>query len=126
MKSELADKNDNNNITGFKNERCDEIFKEYDVTFSQEKRVALIQELDHIATAEHPYVFSWYQPCQRVLYWNKFGVPEFGLRRTLEYEDALVTWWFDPAKNNELKKARKSGTSLKEQPLEIHYWEDQR
>ena len=122
LKSELADMNDNNNITGFKSARCDEIFKQYDVAFSQEERRALIQDVDKIVTAEHPYVLAWYQPCQRIMYWNKFGVPEFGLRRTSDYDDAYITWWHDANKEATLKAARKSGKPLDLQPLEIRFW----
>ncbi len=38
----------NNNITGFKNARVDEMLEQYDVEFDQKKRVALIQEIDGI------------------------------------------------------------------------------
>ena len=42
--SQLADQNDNNNITGFANSRCDELFKQYDVAFTQEERRNIIPE----------------------------------------------------------------------------------
>ncbi len=123
FKSELADVDDTNNITGFKSERCDELFKEYDVAFSQEERVRIIQEIDGLVYEQHPYVLSWYQPCQRVMYWNKFGMPEYGFHRVLEWEDAFATWWLDPEKKKALDKARKAGDKLPAEPLEIRYWE---
>jgi microcin C transport system substrate-binding protein len=121
--SKLADMDDNNNITGFKNERCDELFKKYDLAFSQQERVEIIQEVDHIAYNDHPYVLEWYQPCQRVLYWNKFGMPDYGFHRTSEWEDAFATWWVDPAKDKALKDARRNSKSLPVPPLEVHAWE---
>ncbi|MBM79186.1 MAG: hypothetical protein CMJ78_01170, partial [Planctomycetaceae bacterium] len=124
LNSELADKNDNNNITGFKNARVDEICKQYDVSFDQNERRALIQEVDKIVTDEHPYVLWWYQPCQRVMYWNKFGVPEYGFRRVADYDDFYTTWWIDPDKEAKLKDARKNDQKLEVPPIEIHYWEE--
>ena len=123
LNSELADKNDNNNITGFKNERVDEICKLYDVSFDQEERRKLIREVDGIVSNTHSYVLSWYQPCQRVMYWNKFGIPEYGLRRVADYDDFYQTWWVDPDKEAKLKAARKADEALEVPPLEIHYWE---
>ena len=122
MHSSLADKNDNNNITGFKSERCDELFKKYDVAFTQEERRAIVREIDGLIYEQHPYVLAWYQPCQRVMYWNKFGMPDYGFHRVLEWEDAFATWWVDPEKLKALKQARKNNTSLPIPPLENKYW----
>jgi len=126
LKSSLADKNDNNNITGFKSEECDELYKKYDVAFSQEERRNIIREIDKIVSNQHSYVLEWYQPCQRILFWNKFGIPNYGLHRTLEWEDAFASWWIDPEKSKALKQARREDTKLSSPPLELHYWEQQK
>lgn len=121
--SRLADQKDNNNITGFKNARCDELFKQYDLAFEQAERERIIQEVDGIIYNEHPYVLWWYLPCQRVMYWNKFGMPDYGLHRTQEFEAMFSLWWVDPAKAEALKKARAQGTALPIPPLEVKYWD---
>lgn len=122
--SQLADKNDNNNITGVKLPAMDELFKKYDVAFTQEERRNLIREIDGLVYKDHPYVLFWYMPCQRVLYWNKFGVPEYGLHRTLEWEDAFATWWVDPAKEAALAEAKAADKSIVPiPPLENKFWE---
>jgi microcin C transport system substrate-binding protein len=121
--SSLADKDDNNNLTGFKSARVDELCAQYDLAFTQEERRNIIREIDGIVYETFPYVLAWYQPCQRILYWNKFGMPDYGLWRTSEYENAFSLWWIDPAKENALKAARKDGTSLEVPPLEIHVWD---
>ncbi len=126
LESSLADKENTNNICGFKSERCDELFKEYDVAFNQEDRVRIIQEIDKIVTAQHTYVLHWYQPCQRVLYWNKFGMPDYGFHKVLEWEDAFATWWIDPDKKRALANARKNKTALPKVPLEVHYWDEKK
>jgi microcin C transport system substrate-binding protein len=119
----LADQNDNNNITGVKIPRCDELFKAYDVAFTQDERRKIIREIDGLVYKDFPYVLFWYQPCQRVLYWNKYGMPEFGFHRTSEWEDAFGTWWVDPAKEKALEAARAADKTLSIPPLEVKGWE---
>ena len=46
--SSFADQPDTNNITGFKNARVDELLAVYDREFDQQKRAAIIQEIDGI------------------------------------------------------------------------------
>ncbi len=124
--SKLADQNDNNNITGFKNDRVDEICDLYDASFDTQERIELIRELDHIVFDMHPYVLWWYQPCQRVMYWNKFGMPSYGFSRFGEsYSEPFIAWWVDPKKEEALKEARRNGTPLPVPPLEIRYWKEQ-
>jgi len=124
--SRLADKNDNNNLTGFKSERVDELCDQYDLAFSQEERRKIIREVDAIVYKQQPYILSWYQPCQRVMYWNKFGMPDYGFRRTLEWEDAFATWWIDPEKQKALNAARKNKTTLPIPATETHFWDQQK
>ncbi|MEX2285956.1 MAG: ABC transporter substrate-binding protein [Planctomycetaceae bacterium] len=123
LHSTLADQNDNNNITGFKNARCDELFEKYDAAFTQDDRRQIIREIDKIFTSEYHYAMEWYLPCQRILYWNKFGIPEFGLPRVSDWDQAYVTWWIDPDKAEKLRAARQEDAPLPIPPLEIHYWE---
>ncbi|MGL4465378.1 MAG: ABC transporter substrate-binding protein, partial [Planctomycetia bacterium] len=124
--SKLADKNDNNNITGFKNKRVDELCDAYDLAFDQPERVKIVKEIDHLVYQQHPYILEWYQPCQRVAYWDKFGMPEFGLHRTLEFEDAFACWWIDPEKEKTLAAARKNGTPLPVPPMDNRYWQQKK
>jgi len=123
FKGSLAEVNDNNNITGVNIAKCDELFKAYDVAFTQEERRKIVREIDGLVYKDHPYVLLWYQPCQRVLYWNKFGMPDYGFHRTLEWEDAFASWWLDPEKEAALDAARKADKSLTPPPLEIKVWE---
>ncbi|MFP6656765.1 MAG: hypothetical protein VB853_01215, partial [Pirellulales bacterium] len=83
-------------------------------------------EVDAIVYKQQPYILSWYQPCQRVMYWNKFGMPDYGFRRTLEWEDAFATWWIDPEKQKALNAARKNDTTLPVPATETHFWDQQK
>jgi ABC-type transport system substrate-binding protein len=118
----LANVNDNNNITGVSIPRVDELCKEYDTAYTQEDRRRIIREIDGLVFKDYPYVLQWYQPCQRVAYWNKFGMPEWGIHRFSEWEDAFSSWWVDPEKVEALKEARKSGSTLEHPEVENKYW----
>ena len=107
----LADELDNNNVTSFKNDRVDELCKAYDEEYDVKKRIELIREIDGIIYQEMPYVLGWYNPAERMLFWNKFGMPEWGSTRTADYDSLHYTWWVDPAKEAALEAA-KEDTSL--------------
>jgi microcin C transport system permease protein len=95
----------NNNITGFKNKRVDELLGLYDKEFDQKKRVAIIREVDGIVANSHEYVLFWEPPYTRIAYWNKFGMPQGYFSRFGDYRDAPGLWWIDPEKDATLRKA---------------------
>lgn len=125
--STLADSNNTNNLCGVKNERIDQICKEYNVVFNQAERVKLIQEVDSILMDIQPYALGWFAPYSRFLYWNKFGHPEHYLSRTGSIEGAIMgSWWIDPAKQAKLEQARKDESiKLEVGEVEHTYWIDQ-
>lgn len=116
LSSSLADKNDNNNVWGFKNARVDEIIKEYAVEFSQPKRVALIRELDGIVNNDYIVAFWWKPKGIRLAVWDKFGMPPGRLSTNTQVGDhdlAIMTgWWIDPAKDKALTDAKKNKAAL--------------
>lgn len=123
----LADQEDNNNVTSFKNERVDELCQEYDEEYDVAKRIALVQEIDGLIYAELPYVLAWYNPAQRMLFWNKYSMPAWGCQRTADYSSLHYVWWVDPAKEAELEAARADG-SLNMDPgsRENRFWQQAR
>ncbi len=123
--SSLADVDNTNNITGFKNPRVDALLAEYDRTFDIKDRFRIIQQIDGIIANAYQYVLLWDAPFQRVLYWNKFGTPPGYLTKTGDYYTAHTLWWFDPGKNAQLQKAlRDSSVKLPVGPTEDRYWLD--
>jgi microcin C transport system substrate-binding protein len=64
--SSLADVSNNNNVTGFKDARVDQILKDYDVEFDPQKRAALIQEIDGILANSYQYSLGWDAPFSRI------------------------------------------------------------
>jgi microcin C transport system substrate-binding protein len=123
--SKLADVPDTNNITGVKDTRIDELIARYDVEYDQQKRAALIREIDGLLTNLHHYALEWDAPFQRIAYWNKFGHPEGYLSRIDDYYSAAWLWWIDPERERALNRAMADQTvKLDVGPLEIKYWQD--
>jgi microcin C transport system substrate-binding protein len=125
--SKYADKKNNNNIWGLKNKRVDEICEANNLEFDLQKRIKLIQELDSILINEYLAALFWYQDNIKILYWNKFGMPDFVLARYESYyylEYQIVTyWWYDEEADKKLKNAIENDLTLPAKPAEVREWE---
>jgi hypothetical protein len=58
----------------------------------------IIKEIDGIVYNEHPYVLDHFGPAQRVAFWNKFSMPDFGALRFADKNELMYTWWIDQDK----------------------------
>jgi len=124
-RSDLADTKNSFNLSGFKNQRADEIFKIYDKEFDQQKRVTLLKELDGILTNAYPYIMYWTSGFGRVAYQNKFGHPDYYFSRIRNYRDMMTLWWIDPAKERDYQRALADpSVKLPIGPLEVRYWQE--
>jgi microcin C transport system substrate-binding protein len=114
--SKLADKNDNNNITGFKNTRMDQIIEEYKLAFDQKDRVRLIQEADGLLWQDCIAALAWNTRGIKLGVWQKFGFPEYMLSRQTQAGDhdlaIMSLWWFDKQKADKLQQAKESKSKL--------------
>ena len=119
---DLADKTDNNNIAGFKSADADKLMEEYDRTFDRDRQIEIIREIDSLIFKEYPMCLQWYGPFHRLLWWNRFGMPDSVLSRTEDESSAYKTWWVDPTKAEALKKAQSAGSSLPLGPAEVDPW----
>ena len=125
LRSTLADQNDNNNVWGFKSPRVDELLDEYDVCFDQQRRIEIIREIDGIFSDVHPIAFSIARNYSRMMWWDKFGYPEWMFSRYVgEYWDSFYYWWYDKEKDKTLKEAVEKGNSLPLKPIDMKYWPD--
>ncbi len=123
--STLADVNDTNNVTGFKDPKVDELLAEYDKLFNVQDRFQVIQQIDGILTNAYQYILLWDAPFTRVLYWSKFGTPPGSLTRTGDYYGIYSLWWFDPNANAKLQQAlHDPSVKLPVGPTEDRYWQD--
>jgi len=121
--SKMADSKGSNNTTGFKHPRVDAILKAYETEFDLTKRVALLQELDGLVMAEHPYLLEWMAPFERFAYWNKFGQPKGLISRIGDYRDPVALWWIDPEKTRQLEAAlRDPAMTLEAGAPDDKYW----
>jgi microcin C transport system substrate-binding protein len=64
----------------------------------REQLVARTRALDRVLLHHHFVVPHWHIAMDRILYWDKFGVPEPHRRGT-----STRYWWFDAAKAQRLK-----------------------
>ena len=126
IKSTLADKKNNNNITGFKNDRVDELLDLYDVEFDQNRRIEIIREIDGIYSDIHPAAWGMSRLVpERLLYWNKFGYPDYMLTKySGSYSDILIHWWFDDSNSADLTEAIEANSNLPVGDIEHTYWKD--
>jgi microcin C transport system substrate-binding protein len=123
--SKLADVPDNNNITGVKDKRIDDLLTMYDREFDQTKRAAIIREIDGILANLHHYILEWDAPFQRIAYWNKFGHPEGYLSRIDDFYSASWLWWIDPERERQLNRAiADPAVKLEVGPLDVRYWQE--
>ncbi len=121
----LADVNNTNNITGFKNARVDQLDEAYDKMFDVKQRIRAIQEIDGILANDYQYILEWYDPAIRIAYWNKFGTPPGYFLRTGDAFTTVPMWWVDPDKDAALQKAlRDPSVKLDVGPSEDHYWDE--
>jgi ABC-type oligopeptide transport system substrate-binding subunit len=105
----------------------DELCKAYDAEYDVKKRIELVREIDGLVYAEMPYVLGWYNPAQRMLFWNKFSMPAWGAFRTADYDALHYVWWVDPAKEKALELARADGSATMDGgPRENRYWQQVR
>ncbi len=121
--SELADKQNNNNLAGFKDKRVDELCREYDTQFELQQRVQTIREIDGFIFREFPCILGWSSPYIRLIFWNRFGQPPWYIGRTSGPETVLKTWWVDSKKEERLRQAKQDGSmQLEPGPTTIRYW----
>ena len=123
LRSTLADQEDNNNVWGFKSARVDELLDEYDICFEQQRRIEIIQEIDGIFNEVHPIGFSIARNYSRLMWWDKFGYPDWMLSRYVgEYWDTLYYWWIDDEKARNLDDAMENDKKLPIMPIDMKYW----
>jgi len=123
FRSDLADIPDNNNFFGFKNNRVDQLIKEYNIEFNLKNRIKIGKEIDKIVCDVHPVSFGIKRLYRRFVYWDKFGYPEYMVDRFVgNSESVFFLWWFDPEKEAQLKNAMNNDTQLPISDVDIKYW----
>jgi len=98
-----ANRKTGNNITGFSNPEVDRLIELEKSEFNLEKRNEYHRRADAIIASQVPYVLLWNTSSTRLLYWNKFGMPEAPLGRFGIETEIPYYWWYDADAAEELR-----------------------
>ena len=126
MHSKYADKVEVTNITSMAIPELDALIESYNAEWDAKKRIPLAHQIDSIAVNSYHYAMGWAAPYgARMLYWNKFDMPEWGAYYKTGWQSPITLWWADPTKQEKLKKARQTNSQLLIEPGIIDYWNTQ-
>ena len=107
-----ADRRGSNNITGFKSDEVDRLIAAEKGFDAAADRLDAYRKIDALVAADVPYVLLWQTDSTRILYWNKFGMPKTVLSPFEREESALVYWWYDEDRADELSGSMSRGGFL--------------
>lgn len=119
--SKEASRRSGQNYSGFMNDEVDRLIEQAKSEFDVRKRRAMLRKIDAILVKESPYVLEWYADNTRLLYWNKFGMPDTVLDKYSDEACIYRYWWYDDDKAEELVEARENGFTLPAEPVDINF-----
>ena len=112
-----------NNVSGIEDPEIDRLIELQKTEMDLDKRNEILRKLDKRLNEIIPYIFLWQADHQRILYWNRFGTPEYIFDK-FNRENVITTyWWLDPEKDSVLKQAKKKNTPLPKSPARVVYTE---
>ncbi|MDF3821304.1 extracellular solute-binding protein [Leptospira sp. 96542] len=103
--SKYADEVGQPNLPGFKNVTVDKLIEKQKLEFSLSTRNQILKEIDRIVYKEYPYVLLWHLPSTRLLYWQKYGIPDHPLGKYGDESFSTDYWWYDNEKDKRLNAA---------------------
>ena len=123
MHSKFADKLEVTNITSMAIPEIDRLIELYNAEWDAKKRIPLAHKIDSIAVNSYHYALGWTSPYgARMLYWNKFEMPDWGLYYASGWQSPITLWWIDPSKEEKLIQAKTNNTSMPKETEIIDYW----
>jgi len=69
----------------------------------------------------YPYVLLWNIDYTRLLYWNKFGMPDTVLSKFGDESSAIWYWWLDPDSEAALQDAVRMNRPLPPKPSAVRF-----
>ncbi len=123
MHSKFANEIEVTNITSMAIPEIDKLIDRYNAEWDAKKRVPLAHQIDSIAVNSYHYALGWTSPYgARMLYWNKFGMPDKGLYYAGGWQSPITLWWIDPVKEHKLINAKQENSQLPIEKQLIDYW----
>ena len=119
--SKEADRPSGKNITGYENSEVDALIDAQRTEFDVQKRHDVVRKIDAILAQDVPYVLLWNKLGTRLLWWNKFGMPEAPLGKHGDERSAHAYWWYDADAAADLAHAMKAGRALPARPARAVY-----
>lgn len=119
--SKTADQPATQNIAGVNDPLIDSLIEKQKTIDDIDVRNDIIRQIDTRLTEIHPYVLLWNSDRNRLLYWNRFGTPDYVLDKFNYEEVAPVYWWLDREKDAALKEAMRLNRSLPDEPEEVSF-----
>jgi microcin C transport system substrate-binding protein len=121
--SSTADQIASNNYSGVKDPVADKLIEEQKTEMDADKRDEILKKIDKRLNEIIPYIFLWQSDHHNILYWSRFGTPQYIFNK-FDREDIIpVYWWLDQDKDKTLKEAMKNNTSLPLEPEKVIYTE---
>ncbi len=116
-----ADRPSGQNLAGFRNAEVDELIAAQRTEMDVQKRHETVRRIDAILVREIPYVLLWNLNYTRLLWWNKFGMPDAPLGKHGDERAAHTYWWQDPDASADLAHAMATGRALPSRPVRVIY-----
>ena len=119
--SRYAEEQASSNLAGVADARVDQLLEQLRRERNLTRREVLLRQLDLRLMELSPYVLLWQSDRTRLLYWNRFGMPESVLDR-FNREDVIPIYWYnDREKAERLAEAEQSGQELPKPPASIDF-----
>lgn len=119
--SQEAERKGGNNITGFKSSAVDALIEKQKTIFDIHARNAILRKIDRIVFEAYPYVLLWNINYTRLLFWNKFGMPDTVLSKYGDERSAYWYWWLDEDSKADLADAMDIGMGLPPKDSVVHF-----
>ncbi len=102
--SSAADREGSANIMGIKSPAIDKIIDRLIAAKNREELVAATRALDRVLLWNFYMVPNWYQPTDRLAFWDRFGRSE--KLPSQAPTSTIQTWWYDAEKAKAVQTAR--------------------
>jgi microcin C transport system substrate-binding protein len=109
------------NICGVVDPTIDQLIESQRTEMNLDRRNDILKKIDRRLADINPYALLWGSPAARILYWDRFGMPEKIFPRFGDPDDIVTYWWHDEEKAKRLKKSQNNEKSISPLPSEVHW-----